>query len=348
MYENDKRIVLTLDAGGTNMVFGAIKGNKEIVESYSAKTETDDLDKCLKDISDGFSAISERLDGKPDAISFAFPGPADYENGIIGDLPNFSCFRGNVPLGSFLSERFHIPVFINNDGNLYALGEAKSGFLQKINATLTKAGKHKKYKNIIGVTLGTGFGAGVVIDGHLLKGDNGCGGDVWLMRNRREPGMIAEESVSIRAVQRVYSTISGDTKKLSPKEIFEIAEGNLEGDRAAALESFASLGRGVADAIITALDIIDGLVVIGGGVAGAYKFIFPAMKETMNEKFHTFAGLTFPCVQMRPFFIDCEDSLKRFIEYEGKKTAIGLSSADTSKVIWAGAYAYAIEKLDQG
>lgn len=58
---------------------------------------------------------------RPEAISFAFPGPADYPNGIIGGwLPNFPSFRDGVVLGPFLQEKFGVPVFINNDGDLFA------------------------------------------------------------------------------------------------------------------------------------------------------------------------------------------------------------------------------------
>lgn len=58
---------------------------------------------------------------RPAAISFAFPGPADYPNGIIGGwLPNFPSFRDGVALGPFLQEKFGVPVFINNDGDLFA------------------------------------------------------------------------------------------------------------------------------------------------------------------------------------------------------------------------------------
>jgi glucokinase len=63
------------------------------------------------------------------AISFAFPGPSDYPRGIIGDLGNLPCFRGGVALGPMLEDTFEIPVFINNDGDLFAYGEAIGGFL---------------------------------------------------------------------------------------------------------------------------------------------------------------------------------------------------------------------------
>ena len=101
-----------------------------------------------------------------------FPGPADYPNGIIGDLGNLPGFRGGVALGPMLEEKFGIPVFINNDGDLFVYGEAIAGFLPYVNGLLEKAGSPKRYKNLFGVTLGTGFGGGIVRDGELFIGDN--------------------------------------------------------------------------------------------------------------------------------------------------------------------------------
>ena len=129
-------------------------------------------------------------------------------HGVIGDLPNFPAFKGGVALGPYLKKHFQIPVFINNDGNLFAYGEALAGTLPEINRLLKKHGSNKIYRNLLGVTFGTGFGAGVVINNYLLSGDNGCGGDVWIMRNKKYPDMITEESVSIRAIRRVYGELS--------------------------------------------------------------------------------------------------------------------------------------------
>ena len=200
MYKHDQRTVMTLDAGGTNFVFSAICGNQDIVTPICYPAVSDNLEECLTVLHRGFSQVKEQLEDAPVAISFAFPGPADYKNGIIGDLPNFPAFRGGVALGPFLKERFGIPVFINNDGNLFAYGEALAGILPSVNEELEAAGNPKRYRNLLGITLGTGFGAGVVIDNCLLTGDNGCGGDVWIMRNKKYTDLIAEESVSIRAV----------------------------------------------------------------------------------------------------------------------------------------------------
>ena len=203
MYEYDKRVVLTLDAGGTNFVFSAIQGNNEMISPIGLPAVSDNLDECLEVLVKGFDRVIAAIPVPPVAISFAFPGPADYENGIIGDLPNFPSFRGGVALGPFLKHKYGIPVFIENDGNLFAYGEALSGALPMINRELSLAGCSREYKNLIGITLGTGFGAGVVINKVLLTGDNGCGGDIWLMRNKKYPDMLAEESVSILFSQRV-------------------------------------------------------------------------------------------------------------------------------------------------
>ena len=120
MYRNDQRTVITLDAGGTNFVFGAIRANKFIVDPITLPSNADDLDKCMATLVDGFEQVMAKLDHKPVAISFAFPGPADYANGIVGGfyLPNFPSFRDGVALGPFLEEKFGIPVLLEAFGKI--------------------------------------------------------------------------------------------------------------------------------------------------------------------------------------------------------------------------------------
>lgn len=85
-YEKDERAVMTLDAGGTNLVFSAVRGGEEIVELISLSACRDNLELFLQTIIDGFEEVQSKLSQKPVAISFCFPGPAEYEDGIIGDL----------------------------------------------------------------------------------------------------------------------------------------------------------------------------------------------------------------------------------------------------------------------
>jgi predicted NBD/HSP70 family sugar kinase len=78
----DRRIVMTLDAGGTNFVFSAIQANQEIVSPITLPANAHDLNLCLKTIVDGFSQVETALPERPAAIIFTFPGPADHPAGI--------------------------------------------------------------------------------------------------------------------------------------------------------------------------------------------------------------------------------------------------------------------------
>ena len=73
MYRYDNRVVITLDAGGTNLVFGAMQANKFIVDPITLPSNADNLDKCLATMVEGFQAVIDKLEEKPVAISFAFP-----------------------------------------------------------------------------------------------------------------------------------------------------------------------------------------------------------------------------------------------------------------------------------
>ncbi|MBR5176476.1 MAG: ROK family protein [Bacteroidales bacterium] len=363
MNDNTNRVIMTLDAGGTNFVFSGMEDGREIVRPMTIPAVSDNSQACLELIAEGFSRVKKECPSAPVAISFAFPGPADYEHGIIGDLPNFPGFRGGVALGPYLENRFKIPVFINNDGNLFALGEAAFGILPEINAALEAAGSEKRYKNLLGITLGTGFGAGVVTNGTLLTGDNGCGGDVWLMRHPDEPELILEEDVSIRAVIRSYGLMSGeDTSGLTPKDIFDIAKGIHPGNVEAAKESFASLGRHAAHGIVHALDIVDGIVVIGGGLSGASEFFMPSLIQEARRSVATRSGAKFPCLQSELFDLTDKNGRAGFLKDEStvvtvpgtdkttrydsvKKTGIAISRLGASRAISLGAYAFAMKAL---
>ena len=365
MYKKDNRIVATLDAGGTNFVFGAMKAGEFIIDPVSVPAQSHDLDLCLQNMVNGFQQVFDKLDERPVAISFAFPGPADYPNGIIGGyLPNFPSFRDGVALGAFLESKFGVPVFINNDGDLFAYGEALCGMLPEINSRLKELGSTKQYKNLIGYTLGTGFGIGVVIDNNLNRGDNSCV-ETFCLRHRDMPDVIVEDGVAIRAVCRVYGEQSGNPDHgLTPKDICEIADGTREGDQAAAKEAFASLGRVAGAAISTAVTIIDGLVVIGGGVSAASRWIMPALLEEMRSKLRTLGGDEVNLVQMKVYDLENADEFAlfakgetkkvkvygedRYVDYDcQKRVGIAISKLGASMAVSVGAYAFALSELDK-
>lgn len=361
---DDKRIVLTLDAGGTNFVFTAIQGNREVVSPVTLPSNASQLHLCIATLEEGFKAVISKLKSKPVAISFAFPGPSDYDTGIIGKLNNLPAFQGGIPLRSILRNLFNIPVFINNDGNLYAYGEALSGFLPYVNNLLSDAGLQKQYRNLIGLTLGTGFGGGIVNNGQLLVGDNSMAAEVWILSNRVRPMAYAEEGISIRAVRRVYAETGGSFSSDSPtpKEIFDIANGKNDGNRQAALKAFGELGKVLGDVVGNLISVIDGPVVIGGGLSGAMPLIFPSMLEELESQFSDYNHHHYPRMVQKVFNLDNENSLRKFIDwpqrtvevpgldeklkyFEEARIPIGTSKIGTSKAIAMGAYAYALKML---
>jgi glucokinase len=362
----DKRIVMTLDAGGTNFRFSAIRGNRPVVETVALPSNGDNLDRCLANIIEGFTRIKQQCPQPPVAISFAFPGPADYPNGIIGDLGNLPGFRGGVALGPMLQKRFGMPVFINNDGDLFVYGEAIAGFLPYVNGLLTKAGSPKRYKNLFGVTLGTGFGGGIVRNGELFLGDNSMAAEVWLLRNKLQPQTNAEEGASIRAVRRVYAEKTGMPfdQVPEPKVLFDIGRGKQSGNREAALEGFRRLGEVVGDAMAHALTLVDGLAVIGGGVSGSWPLFLPALVDELNGVYTAPNGNQFRRLVQVAFNLEDAAQRKKFLKGQTReiivpgskrklkydplaRIGVGMSRLGTSEAVAVGAYAFALRELDQ-
>ena len=163
--------------------------------------------------------------------------------------------------------------------------------------------------------MGTGFGGGIVREGRLFIGDNSMAGEVWLLRNKLNPEMNAEEGSCIRAVRRVYAEKSGIQfdQAPEPKIIFDIGNGKTQGNKEAALEAFRRLGEVAGDAMGNALTLIDGLAVIGGGVSGAWcpgcgdfsvlalYFKLLEKRQLAHEKITTVSGIG--CSSRFPYFL---------------------------------------------
>jgi glucokinase len=363
--KNDPRMIMTLDAGGTNLVFSAIRRNEQIIPDIHKPSYPDDLDRMLESLVRGFEEVSGKLPGRPSAISFAFPGPADYPEGIIGDLPNLKAFRGGVALGPMLEDHFGIPVYINNDGNLFAYGEALAGFLPALNNRLREAGSLKRYHSLIGFTLGTGFGAGIVLDNKMIVGNSSSGAEIHNTLNAYHPEWNAEESVSTRAIRRVYADASGipfDSTPM-PGGIYEIARGTGKGNPEAASQAFIRFGNALGNSIANAMSLIDSIVVLGGGITAAWDLFAPAMFGEINREYRDFRGNRFPRLSYKVYNLEDERTFGEFVRGRTReitvprshrkisyddlpRTGVGRSALGASRAIALGAYTFALQQLD--
>jgi predicted NBD/HSP70 family sugar kinase len=362
-FTHDNRIVVTLDAGGTNFVFGAIQANQFIVKPITKPSNAAVLERCLETLVEGFTEVIDQLPEPPVAISFAFPGPASYQTGIIGGyLPNFPSFRNGVALGDFLREKFDLPIFINNDADLFTYGEAIAGVLPEINQNLEKLVSAKRYRNLIGFIMGTGFGFGLSVDGNMYVGDNSCN-EIFCLPHKLMPNIITEEGISIRAVKRVYGELTGEpAHNLEPYDIFQIAEGIKSGNCEAAQKTFAILGEVAGNAIAICASLLDGIIVLGGGLTNANKYFLPALLKEIRSNFSTLSGETVARVQSHVYDLQNEEEFLQFAKGEQqpltvfgstkeviydphKRIGIVISKIGADVATSLGAYAYALQNL---
>jgi glucokinase len=335
-----------------------MQGNRPVTESFALPSNADHLERSLATLVQGFDRLRRESPVPPVAISFAFPAPADYFNGIIVGPRNLPAYK-NVALGPMLEDKFGIPTFINNDGDLFTYGEAAAGFLPYINGLLEKAGSPKRYRNLFGVTLGTGLGGGIVRDGQLFIGDNSLAGEIWLLRHKLQNEANAEEGASIRAVRRAYGPDAPE-----PKVIFEIAEGRAPGNQQAAREAFRRMGEIAGDAISNAITLLDALVVIGGGIAGAQSQFLPAIVDEMNSTYLAPNGERFRRLIPKAFNLEDPAQLDEFLRGQTseltvpgsgrtirfdalQRTGVGISRLGTSQATSIGAYNFALQRLAQ-
>lgn len=364
--KRDERVVLTLDAGGTNLVFVAIQDGRRLGSAVRLPSEAHDFEKSFGNIKAGFYQLIKEIGVKPAAISFAFPGPADYPNGIIDNVGNLTAYAGGVALADALKDEFGIPVFINNDGDLFVYGEAIAGFLPKVNKALEEAGRAKRYRNLFGVTIGTGLGGGFVYNNELLIGDNSNALEVWLLHNKVRPESFAEEGACIRAVQKAYASMAGveDYTALSAKDIEDIALGKKEGNPEAAVEAYREIGIVLGEVLATAATLFDSLIVIGGGLSYGHRLFMDAVLSVMNGNVVKYDGQPMPRLAQKAYNLEDPAQLAEFLKgeektlkvygsgrevvYDPRKSiGIGITTLGTSEAVAIGAYAYALNAIDR-
>lgn len=271
-------MVLGVDVGGTKVAVASVEG-VTVRESSVDPTDTATTERLLEGIEGSVSRMIDRV-GEPDAIGLGVPSQIDYATGTVETSVNIPLT--GVPLRAELSERFGVPVFVDNDANCAALAEAHI------------LGED----HLVMLTLGTGVGGGVVIAGKTFRGAHGLGAELGHVTLNPDgppcPGNCPnrgclEAYCSGQALERDASELArdkpdsrlakslGDDNKVSGRDLAEAAD---EGDRDA-LFIFDNFARMLGVAIASFVNVFEpDRLTIGGGLSQAHHlFLDRAIQE---------------------------------------------------------------------
>ena len=262
----EERAILGIDLGGTKISTGLISGKGEILEQpVTIPTGGKDPEKVIVDRI--FNTIEKTLESsrlKTDDISgigIGSTGPLDMRAGLILDCPFLPTLK-NFPLRETVHTRFGLPVFLDNDANCFALAEWYFG-----------AGA--EYQTVLGYTLGTGLGCGIVINGRIYTGATQHAGEVGTSPYRN---MTIEDIVSGSGISKIYKELCGMEKPAR-----EIADLAFKGE-GHAIQTWEKFGAHLAHAIAWGINMIDpDIVILGGSIANAMNLFAPSMERSLRQ-----------------------------------------------------------------
>ena len=286
-FQSMKPYVLGIDIGGTNTVFGIVDARGVVIASSSIKTlKHADVNDYIDELYDNVMRLLEANDavGKVHGIGIGAPN-ANYYTGMIEKFVNIP-WPTPLPLAQMVSDKFGIPVAITNDANAAAIGEM----------TYCAA---RGMKNFIMITLGTGVGSGIVINGQLVYGHDGFAGELGHTIMKRNNGRLcgcgrtgcleaycsatgvartAREFLEIRTEPSTLRNIPMEA--ITSKDVYDAA---VNGDKLAS-EIFEYTGNilGEAFADFTVFSSPEAIILFGG-LAKSGDLLMRPLKESMEK-----------------------------------------------------------------
>ncbi len=267
-----------VDVGGTNIKLGLVAPSGRIIAKTNLMTKS--YVRHPRQLINALVAATRALireNGKTlrdiAGIGIGLPGQINSPKGVVIFLPNVPGWK-NVPLRKIIQRQLRLPVFMANDVNLIALGEWKLG-----------AGKG--YKNLVCITLGTGVGGGLILDGKPYRGEGFVAGEIGhIPLNEQGPacncgGMgCFERYVGNRTLMAKAAKIFGK-KNIRLEDTFVLASrGN-----ARAIRFWQETATRIGNALVGVINLLNPrLIVIGGGVAGNYKFMETTIKKVIRRR----------------------------------------------------------------
>ena len=287
-----------IDVGGTNVKIALVDENGKIIYSNSVPTyakmgyeyTVNNIKQAIKDLMKETETQPKDIQG----IGFDFPGQVDYKTGVVKLAPNIPGWV-NVPIAQMIEEEFHIPTKIDNDVRCAALGEMLFG-----------AGRG--CENFVCITVGTGIGSGLVVNGQIVRGASNAAGELGHIKLQMKDGPICgcgdtgcleafASGPSIVAMAQDYIKGGKSTKfremaaaeggEITPYMVAKAAEA---GDPVAK-RIFEIVGEYIGIGLTSVINLLNPeKVIIGGGVAEAGDLLFNPIRKTIKERAMVVAG----------------------------------------------------------
>ncbi len=264
------KTALGVDVGGTKISAALVSESGELLsdvfrtatEANRSREEVEsNLFRCLDEALKNAALSQKDIAG----IGLGLPGPLDAKKGILLDPNNLPTWH-NYPVARRVAEQFGLPVKINNDANVFALGEAVFGSAKDLDV-------------VVGLTLGTGFGCGIVLNKRIFEGATGTAGEIYLSPYN---GTQFEEIISGRGLARIYEKQSG--KKIIGPEIESRARLGEE----AALASWKEFGFHLGRIMAHMVNFLDpDAIVVGGSISHAFDLFEEEMRRQVFENINS-------------------------------------------------------------
>ena len=282
----EKPYAIGIDIGGTNSVFGIVDKRGHIINQGSIKTALyKEINDYVDNLAAGVQEIIDQVGGAGNIKGIGVGAPnGNYFTGCIEFAPNLP-WKGVIPLAQMLSDKLNIPVALTNDANAAAIGEMTYGAARGM-------------KDFIVITLGTGVGSGIVVNGQLVYGNDGFAGELGHTTIRRDGRLcgcgkkgcletyssatgVARTAKEYLATRKDASLLRNlDPEEITSKDVFEAAS---QGD-ALAKEIFEYTGQllGESFADFVAFSSPEAIILFGG-LTKSGKLIFDPVRKHMEE-----------------------------------------------------------------
>lgn len=283
-----------IDVGGTNVKIALVDEKGNITNSNTTPTRAEmgyeytvnNIKQAIKDI------LKEANNPEIDGIGFDFPGQIDYKNGVVKLAPNIPGWV-NVPIAKIIEDEFHVPTRIDNDVHCAAIGEQKFG-----------AGRG--CENFICMTVGTGIGSGIVMNGQLLRGASNAAGELGHIKLDMEKDHLCgcgdygclesfASGPSIVKMAQEYLMSGKSTKfrelanggEITP---FLVCEAAKQGDPVA-IRIYTIMGEYIGFGLSSVVNLLNPeKIIIGGGVAESGDLLLNPIRETIKKRAMVVAG----------------------------------------------------------